>query len=63
MSDDGLLISVKTAAARLDCSTGVVYDLLNRQLIESVYMGSRRKVVVASLDKYVRSLRPYPDAS
>ena len=53
--------SAKEMARRLDCSMTVAYTLLDKDEVKSVYQGSRRKVLVSSLDEYMASLLPYRD--
>ena len=59
---DPILISVKGAAEALDTTPWTVYKLLDAGVIESTYMGSRRKVIVASLREYAANLPTTPDA-
>jgi hypothetical protein len=49
---DPIFISVKGAAEVLDTTPWSVYKLLDAGVIESQYMGTRRKVVVESLRQY-----------
>jgi hypothetical protein len=60
---DPIFISVKGAAEVLDTTPWSVYKLLDAGVIESKYMGSRRKVVVASLREYADSRPSTPDVA
>ena len=53
---DPVFVSVKQAAELLAVSPWQIYDLLDKQAIESRYQGRRRLVVVSSLRKYAESL-------
>lgn len=57
-TEDGpVLLTVEEAARRLSMSNAYVYKLLDRQEVESVYLGKKsRRVVKASLDAYIRNL-------
>lgn len=55
-----LLITVKAAAEKLSLTPWSVYRLLDQGLIESVYQGRRRYVVVGSLAEYVAGLPTAP---
>lgn len=60
---DPIFISVKGAAEVLDTTPWSVYKLLDAGVIESKYMGSRRKVVVESLRQYAESRPSTPDVA
>ena len=53
---DPISISVKDAAATLGVSPMTVYRLCDAQAIESVYLGRKRLVLVASLREYAANL-------
>lgn len=55
-----IFVSVKEAAQALALSTWQVYKLLDDQVIESRYQGSRRLVVVESLKAYAEGLPSTP---
>jgi excisionase family DNA binding protein len=55
-----ITVSVKDAAAMMGVSAFTMYDLLNKQLIVSVYQGRRRLVNVESLRAYITSLPTEP---
>lgn len=58
MSDEQeLLIPVKEAAKRLSLTPWSTYKLCDDGVLEAVYQGRRRYVVVASLREYVNGLR------
>lgn len=57
-----IFTSVKEAAHMLGLTPWTVYQLLDKQLIESRYHGRRRLVVVESLREYAESLPSEPDA-
>ena len=59
---DPIFISVKGAAEVLDTTPWSVYKLLDAGVIDSQYMGTRRKVVVKSLREYAKNLPSTPDA-
>jgi hypothetical protein len=57
MSDlEPITVAVKVAAAKSGLSKWSIYDLANKGEIETVYHGSRRLVVWASLRDYIRNL-------
>ncbi len=51
-----IFVSVKEAAVVLGVSTQSVYKLLDAQEIASQYKGTRRLVVLASLEEYAENL-------
>lgn len=53
---DPISISVKDAAEAMGVSSMQIYRLCDKQLIESVYEGRKRLVLVASLREYVANL-------
>lgn len=59
MSNDEqqLLIPVKEAAQRISLTPWSTYKLCDDGVLESVYQGRRRYVVVESLNAYVEGLR------
>ncbi len=57
---DPIFVSVKDAAKALGVSTFTVYDLCDRQKIESRYQGRRRLVLVSSLRRYAEGLPTEP---
>lgn len=59
-SIDPILVSVKQAAKALDISPWLTYQLCDRGELESVYIGRSRKVVLASLRRYVANLPTVP---
>ncbi len=52
-----LLVTVMQVARMLGIGRTAVYGLLDRKVIESVQIGSARRVPVDSVEAYVRSLR------
>lgn len=56
VSQEPILLSVKDAAKVLGLSTWSMYQLLEKQAIESRYHGTRRLVVMSSLREYAESL-------
>jgi hypothetical protein len=60
---DPIFVSVKQAAAALNISPWVCYQLLDQKKIASRYQGRRRLVVVDSLREYAASLPEYPEKS
>lgn len=56
-----IFVSVKEAANMLGLTTWSVYQLLDRQAIESRYHGRRRLVVVDSLRDYAANLPTAPE--
>lgn len=57
-----IFVSVKDAAQMLGLTAWSVYQLLDKQAIESRYHGRRRLVKVESLREYAESLPSQPDA-
>lgn len=57
---DPIFISVKEAARALALSPWVTYQLLDKQEIDSHYVGRRRLVSVVSLRKYAAGLPTVP---
>jgi excisionase family DNA binding protein len=53
---DPIFISTKETARLLGVSRNHVYELLDRKVIDSRYIGRRRMVVKASLDAFVERL-------
>jgi hypothetical protein len=53
---DPIAVAVKVAAAKSGLSKWTIYDLANKGEIETVYHGSRRLVVWASLRDYIANL-------
>lgn len=51
-----ILCSVQEAARLLDLSRWGVYTLLERGDLDGGYVGGRRKVVVASIHRYIADL-------
>lgn len=61
--DDGpITVSVKDAAAKIGVAPMTIYRLCDAQAIESVYLGRKRLVLVASLREYVKNLPVTPPA-
>jgi excisionase family DNA binding protein len=61
---DPIYVSVKEAARILGVSTWLMYQKLDKQIIESRYEGRKRLVSYASLKGYADSLssvRPKPE--
>lgn len=55
--DDGpITISVKDAASKIGVAPMTIYRLCDAQAIESVYLGRKRLVLLASLREYVANL-------
>lgn len=55
--DDGpITVSVKDAAAKIGVAPMTIYRLCDAQAIESVYLGRKRLVLLASLREYVANL-------
>lgn len=50
-----LLLSVKDAAAHLGISRGMIYELLNRDEIESLQIGRRRLISREALNRFVET--------
>ena len=65
-SPEPITVSVKTAAQMTGLSNWTIYKLLDAQKVTSVYEGTRRLVLVASLRDYVANLpteRPEPESA
>lgn len=63
---DPIYVSVKEAARMLGVSTWLMYQRLDKQVIESRYEGRKRLVLVSSLREYAAGLptaAPKPEAS
>lgn len=56
-----IFVSVAEAADALAVSRWQIYELLNKQQIESRYQGRKRLVVVSSLREYAQGLKAYPE--
>jgi excisionase family DNA binding protein len=50
-----ILLSVKDAAAHLGISRGMIYELLNRDEIESLQIGRRRLISREALNRFVET--------
>lgn len=53
---DPLFVDVKRAAAMLSVGPGVVYDLLDKRVLDGARQGVKRLVSVASLRQYAQDL-------
>jgi excisionase family DNA binding protein len=60
-SDAQLLLTPEQAAARLAICRSKVYELLRRGELESVRIGTSRRVPTGALSEYVDRLRTGPD--
>lgn len=56
MHDQAILISIPEAARRLSCGRSLLYELMGAGSIQSVKLGKRRLVRVASLEAFAASL-------
>lgn len=54
--DTAIFVSAKDAAHMLGLSRNEMYDLLNKQVIESRYHGKRRLVLLASVHAFADAL-------
>lgn len=55
-----IFVDVNEAAKMLGLSKWTIYELLNKQIVESRYHGTKRLVLVASLEEYAASLPASP---
>ncbi len=51
-----LLVTVPEACRRLAVGRSTLYELLRRGVLQSVHIGSARRIVVADLAEFVRQL-------
>lgn len=56
------LLTIKATAAKLSLSIWSVYSLCDQGRLESVYQGARRFVKASSIDAYIDTLSPVPEA-
>ena len=49
-----LVVSPKRARQILDCSHKKIYELLNAGELKSIKIGRARRIVMASIDAYIR---------
>lgn len=56
--NERLVVSPKRAAFMLDCGITTLYELMNNGELQSFRDGGSRKVVVASIRKYVADRLP-----
>jgi excisionase family DNA binding protein len=60
---DKLLLTPEDAAKALSISRSKLYELLARGTLESVRIGTSRRISTRALDDFVESCRARPDAA